>query len=117
MARSFFILHHYTGMTEFKWYEGLELHKIYLSAILDLHDRKIVSHILSEHNDNPLVFKTFDKAVAPNPDAHPMFHSDGGCQYTRRAFHQRPEEAHMTQRMSLIGHSLATSLWRVSGVF
>ena len=29
-------------MTEFKWYEGLEMHKVYLSAILDLCDRRIV---------------------------------------------------------------------------
>ena len=34
--------------------------KLYLSAILDLCDRRIVSYELSEHNDNPLVFKTFD---------------------------------------------------------
>ena len=25
---------------------------------------------------NPLVYKTFDKAVKANPDAHPLFHSD-----------------------------------------
>lgn len=33
--------------------------KLYLSAILDLCDRRIVSYELSERNDNPLVFKTF----------------------------------------------------------
>ena len=52
-----------TDVTEFKWYEGNEIHKLYLSAILDLCDRRIVSYVLSEHNDNPLAFKTFDKAV------------------------------------------------------
>ena len=40
-------------VTEFKWYEGNEIHKLYLSAILDLCDRRIVSYVLSEHNDNP----------------------------------------------------------------
>ena len=44
-----------TDVTEFKWYEGIEVHKLYLSAILDLCDRRIVSYVLSEHNDNPLV--------------------------------------------------------------
>ena len=73
-------------MTEFKWFEGIEVHKLYLSAILDLCDRRIVSYVLSEHNDNPLVYKTFDKAVKTNPDAHPLFHSDRGFQYTSRAF-------------------------------
>ena len=31
-----------TDVTEFKWYEGIEVHKVYLSAILDLYDRRIV---------------------------------------------------------------------------
>ena len=37
-----------TDVTEFKWYEGAEVHKLYLSAILDLCDRRIVSYVLSE---------------------------------------------------------------------
>ena len=52
-----------TDVTEFKWYDGTTVHKLYLSAILDLYDRRIVSYVLSERNDNPLVYKTFDKAV------------------------------------------------------
>ena len=58
--------------------------KLYLSAILDLYDRRIVSYVISERNDDPLVFKTFDKAAAANPNAHPLFHSDRGFQYTHR---------------------------------
>ena len=65
-----------TDVTEFKWYEGAAVHKIYLSAILDLYDRRIVAAVVGDSNDNPLVFKTFDKAVKANPDAHPLFHSD-----------------------------------------
>ena len=72
-----------TDVTEFKWYEGIEVHKIYLSAILDLYDRRIVSFVIRDRNDNPLVFETFDKAVADNPNAKPLFHSDRGFQYTR----------------------------------
>ena len=67
-----------TDVTEFKWYEGAEVHKLYLSAILDLCGRRIVSYVLSERNDNPLVFKTFDKAVRAALGAHPLFHSDRG---------------------------------------
>ena len=62
-----------TDVTEFKWYEGIEVHKVYLSAILDLYDRRIVAYVLGNRNDNPLVFKTFDKAVKANPGAHPLF--------------------------------------------
>ena len=47
-----------TDVTEFKWYESIEVHKLYLSAILDLCDRRIVSYVLSESNDNPVVYKT-----------------------------------------------------------
>ena len=89
-------------MTEFKWYEGIEIHKVYLSAILDLYDRRIVSFVISERNDNPLVFKTLDKAVRNNAGAHPIFHSDRGYQYTNRTFHHKLEKAGMTQSMSRV---------------
>ena len=92
-----------TDVTEFKWYEGIEVHKIYLSAILDLYDRRIVAYVVGDRNDNPLVFKTFDQAVKANPDAHPLFHSDRGFQYTNRSFHHKLEKAGMTQSTSRVG--------------
>lgn len=91
-----------TDVTEFKWYDGVEVHKIYLSAILDLCDRRIVAYIIGDRNDNALVFKTFDQAVKANPDAHPLFHSDRGFQYTSRAFHHKIEQAGMIQSMSRV---------------
>ena len=95
-----------TDVTEFKWYEGIEVHKIYLSAILDLCDRRIVSYVISDRNDNPLVYKTFDKTVKANPDAHPLFHSDRGFQYTNRVFHHKLEKSGMTQSMSRVAHCI-----------
>ena len=95
-----------TDVTELKWYEGIQVHKIYLSAILDLYDRRIVSYVIGESNNNPLVFKTFDKAVKANPDAHPLFHSDRGFQYTSRVFHTMLEQAGMTQSMSRVAHCI-----------
>ena len=95
-----------TDVTEFKWYEGIVVHKVYLSAILDLYDRRIVAYVIGERNDNPLVFKTFDKAVAANPNAHPLFHSDRGFQYTNRTFHTKLEKAGMTQSMSRVAHCI-----------
>ena len=95
-----------TDVTEFKWYEGVEVHKLYLSAILDLCDRRIVSYVLSEHNDNSLVHKTFEKAVKANPDAYPLFHSDRGFQYTSRTFHYKLQKAGMTQSMSRVAHCI-----------
>lgn len=90
-----------TDVTEFKLYEGVEFHKIYLSAILDLYDRRIVSYVIVDHNDNPIVFNTFKAAVKANPDAHPLFHSDRGFQYTNRTFHQMLEDAGMMQSSPL----------------
>lgn len=67
-----------TDITEFHYYIGAEKHKVYLSAILDLYDRRIVSYIIGDSNNNALVFETFDVAVRANPDAHPLLHSDRG---------------------------------------
>lgn len=70
-----------TDVSEFKYGIGTKnVGKIYLSAIIDLCDKRPVSYVISDHNDNPLVFDTFDAAVAANPDAHPLFHSDRGYQ-------------------------------------
>lgn len=91
-----------TDVTEFHYYVGLEKHKVYLSAILDLYDRRIVSYVIGDSNNNELVFRTFDEAIQTNPNAHPLFHSDRGFQYTNRAFHKKLESAGMIQSMSRI---------------
>ena len=71
-----------TDVTEFKYYVGPEKRKIYLSAILDLYDRRIVTYVIRDNNNNALVFDTFDQAIAENSGAHPLCHSDRGFQYT-----------------------------------
>lgn len=63
-----------TDVTEFKYGNAGE--KAYLSAILDLGDRHIVSFVIGHSNNNKLVFDTFKSAVKLNPSAHPLFHSD-----------------------------------------
>lgn len=91
-----------TDVTEFKYYIGIKVHKVYLSAILDLYDRRIVSYVIGDSNNNALVFKTFDAAIAANPGATPLCHSDRGFQYTNRIFHTKLEAAGMTQSMSRV---------------
>lgn len=91
-----------TDVTEFKYYTGVEVHKIYLSAILDLYDRRIVSYAIGDSNNNPLVFETFDAAITANPGATPLCHSDRGFQYTNRSFHTKLKAAGMTQSMSRV---------------
>ncbi len=93
-----------TDVTEFKIPGGKR--KLYLSAIIDLYDRYPVAYALSARNDNRLVFKTFDKAIADNPDAKPVFHSDRGFQYTSRMFKRKLEKQEMEQSMSRVGHCI-----------
>ena len=92
-----------TDVTEFKYYVGPVIKKLYLSAILDLYDRRIVAYKIGDSNNNHLVFSTFDEAVEHNPDAHPIFHSDRGFQYTNKVFHQKLVDAGMIQSMSRSG--------------
>jgi len=93
-----------TDVTEFKI--PMTSRKLYLSAIIDLYDRSIVSYVLKGRNDNKLVFETFQKAVDANPDANPLFHSDRGFQYTSRVFKAMLDEQGMTQSMSRVGHCI-----------
>lgn len=93
-----------TDVTEFK-VPG-EKKKLYLSAILDLYDRYPVSYVIGTRNDNRLVFKTFDKAIAANPDVKPLFHSDRGFQYTSKVFQRKLKDHEMEQSMSRVGHCI-----------
>jgi transposase InsO family protein len=93
-----------TDVTEFK-VPG-EKKKLYLSAILDLYDRIPVAFVISSRNDNKLVFKTFDKAIARNPDAKPIFHSDRGFQYTSKLFQSKLKSHEIQQSMSRVGHCI-----------
>lgn len=93
-----------TDVTEFKYYTNNEKHKVFLSAILDLYDRRIVAFALRDSNDLKLVYDTFDKAVKQNSEAHPLFHSDRGYQYTNRTFHHKLKKAGMVQSMSRTGN-------------
>ena len=95
-----------TDVTEFKYYIGNEVHKVYLSAILDLYDRRIIAFKTGDRNDNPLVMNTFDEAVTLEPDAHPLFHSDRGFQYTSKQFSARLKKHHMKQSMSRVAHCI-----------
>lgn len=95
-----------TDVTEFKFYVGPEIRKLYLSAIFDLYDRRIVAYKIGPNNNNPLVFDTFDEAVALNPGVHPLFHSDRGFQYTSKIFHNKLLEAQMRQSMSRVGRCI-----------
>lgn len=98
-----------TDVTEFKYYVGPSVHRLYLSAILDHCDRRIVSFVLRDTNDSALVHETLDRALSVNPDAQPLLHSDRGFQYTTRVFHDKLAAA---GRWASV---LTTGLWKASG--
>lgn len=90
-----------TDVTEMKY--GTKGEKAYLSAILDLKGRDIVSFAIGKSNNNQLVFETFDLAIQKYPDAHPLFHSDRGFQYTSKQFKAKLDRQGMKQSMSRVG--------------
>ena len=92
-----------TDVTEFKYGDS---GKLYLSAILDLKDKGIVSYVISRFNNNQLAFDTFDAAVLKYPNAKPLFHSDRGFQYTSKVFKTKLDAAGMTQSMSRVGRCI-----------
>lgn len=92
-----------TDVTEMKY--GVAS-KAYLSAILDLADKSIVSFVVGRSNNNHLVFTTFDIARKEFPDAKPLFHSDRGFQYTNKIFRKKLDDAGMTQSMSRVARCI-----------
>jgi transposase InsO family protein len=92
-----------TDVTEMKY--GSEC-KAYLSAILDLGDKSIVSFVIGHSNNNELVFNTFDIAHRTYPNVKPIFHSDRGYQYTSKSFKKKLDSAGMTQSMSRVSRCI-----------
>jgi transposase InsO family protein len=92
-----------TDVTEMKYGTS---GKAYLSAILDLGDKSIVSFVIGHSNNNQLVFDTFDMAHQQYPEAKPIFHSDRGFQYTTKTFKKKLDDAGMTQSMSRVSRCI-----------
>lgn len=92
-----------TDVTEMKY--GIES-KAYLSAILDLGDKSIVSFVIGNSNNNVLVFNTFDIAHKAYPNVKPIFHSDRGFQYTSKSFKKKLDSAGIIQSMSRVSRCI-----------
>lgn len=92
-----------TDVTEFKYGHG---QKAYLSAILDLHDKSIVSYVLGHSNNNSLVFKTLKLALKAVPRSKTLLHSDRGFQYTSLSFKKLLDKAKLKQSMSRVGRCI-----------
>ena len=91
-------------MSEFKYYIGVEVHKIYLSAILDFDRRSIKSRIMI------LVMDTFDY------NAHPLFFGPG-IPITSQAFYNRLKKHHMKKVCPELHTVLTMDQWKDFGNF
>ena len=84
------------------------LPKAYLCTVFDLYDRYPVGYAISKRNDTALVQAAYKQAVKAYPNAHPLFHSDRGFQFTRAPFQNQLEDQGMTQSMSRVGCCIDT---------
>lgn len=86
-----------TDVTEFK----VNNRKLYLSPVMDLYNREIVSYEISERPLPTMIESMLTKAFNQlGPDDRPMIHSDQGWQYRMPAFRKRLQEKRLVQSMS-----------------
>lgn len=78
--------------------------RAYLSTIIDLYDRKVVSYKISKFNNNKLVTDTLNEALAKRKDVSSLIiHSDQGFQYTSFEYKAICESNNITISMSRKG--------------
>ena len=92
-----------TDITEFK----IGNEKVYLSPVLDMFNREIISYSISTSPNlqqiRDMLSGLFEKLPA---DARPLFHSDQGWQYQHAEYQRFLAEHHITQSMSRKGNCM-----------
>lgn len=95
-----------TDVSEFHISAG----KLYLSPILDMHNREIVAYNISRNPNfiqtRDMLFKAFNKY---NALEGLVFHSDQGWQYQMKYYHEALEKRGIKQSMSRKGNCLDNS--------
>lgn len=92
-----------TDVTEF----SVAGQKLYLSPIMDLYNREILSYSLSDRPTANQTMEMLQKALNALPSkSHPILHSDQGWQYQMRAWQQLLKSKKIKQSMSRKGNCL-----------
>lgn len=92
-----------TDVTEFSLFGQ----KLYLSPILDLYSRDIVSYTISDRPVLSAVISMLDKAFMQIPDNTGLIlHSDQGWQYQHKQYQQKLKDKGIRQSMSRKGNCL-----------
>lgn len=95
-----------TDVSEFHIASG----KLYLSPILDIHNREIISYSISKSPNYEQTKEMLSGAFKKHPDLKGLiFHSDQGWQYQMRDYHIKLEEKEVIQSMSRKGNCLDNS--------
>ena len=81
--------------------------KVYLSPVMDLYNREIVSYSISTSPNLWQIRNMLDGLFAKLPaDASPVFHSDQGWQYQHAEYQRLLAEHNITQSMSRKGNCM-----------
>ena len=92
-----------TDVTEFHLFGE----KLYLSPVLDLHSRDLVSYTISDRPDLKMVTTMLDKALATIPDdTNLILHSDQGWHYQHKQYQRMLAHKGIRQSMSRKGNCL-----------
>ena len=95
-----------TDVSEFHIAQG----KLYLSPILDMHNREIISYNISKHPNYKQITDMLNKAFDRFDDlSNLIFHSDQGWQYQMFHYQKKLKERGITQSMSRKGNCLDNS--------
>ena len=92
-----------TDITEFK----IGDEKVYLSPVLDMFNREIISYSISTSPNLWQIREMLDGLFSKLPaDARPLFHSDQGWQYLHAEYQRLLAEHNITQSMSRKGNCM-----------
>jgi transposase InsO family protein len=92
-----------TDVTQFKVCDK----KVYLSPVMDLYNREIVSYSISLSPNLEQIRDMLNGLFAKLPDnAQPIFHSDQGWQYQHAEYQRLLSEHHIKQSMSRKGNCM-----------
>jgi transposase InsO family protein len=92
-----------TDVTQFKVCDK----KVYLSPVMDLYNREIVSYSISLSPNLEQIRDMLNGLFAKLPDnAKPIFHSDQGWQYQHAEYQRLLSEHHIKQSMSRKGNCM-----------
>jgi putative transposase len=97
-----------TDISEFRYGNGTQQERVFLSPIKDLHDNTIACFAIGDHPTTELVMKPLKKLIQQRPTLNyrMTIHSDQGIQYQSTAWRRTLKKHHIFQSMSRRGTCL-----------